>query len=62
VRASGDGALGPVAAPDLPVTFVAYLYETDALYDVSPVAVALAFLYGGVLGTVAAQISRRSSC
>jgi len=40
----------------VPVTFVAYLYETHALFDVSPVAVALTFLYGGVLGTVAAQL------
>jgi protease PrsW len=40
----------------VPVTYVAYLYESGALWDVSPVAVGLTLLYGGVLGTVAAQL------
>lgn len=60
LKASGNPNIAPtvmlLGAFLVPVTFVAYLYEADALYDVSPIAVALTFLYGGVLGTVAAQL------
>ncbi len=39
----------------VPATFVMYVYERGALYDVPLVTVALTFFYGGVLGTIVAQ-------
>lgn len=39
----------------VPVTFVIFLYERGALYDVPLTTVALTFFYGGVLGTLGAQ-------
>jgi RsiW-degrading membrane proteinase PrsW (M82 family) len=60
LKASGNPNFAPtvilLGAFLVPATYVAFLYETDALYDVSPAAVALTFLYGGVLGSVAAQL------
>ncbi len=38
----------------MPVTYVVYLYESGALYDVPIPTVALTFFYGGVLGVIAA--------
>ena len=38
----------------VPVTYVVYLYESGALYDVPIPTVALTFFYGGVLGVIAA--------
>lgn len=38
----------------VPVTYVVYLYESGALYDVPIATVALTFFYGGVLGAIAA--------
>ena len=40
----------------IPVTYVTYLYEADALYDVPAGTLWLTFFYGGVLGTIAAQL------
>lgn len=40
----------------IPVTYVTYLYEADALYDISAPTLWLTFFYGGVLGTIAAQL------
>ncbi|HVB96904.1 MAG TPA: PrsW family intramembrane metalloprotease [Chloroflexota bacterium] len=39
----------------VPVTFVVYLYESGALYDVPISTMALTFFWGGVLGVIAAQ-------
>ncbi|MCL4543284.1 MAG: PrsW family glutamic-type intramembrane protease [Chloroflexi bacterium] len=39
----------------VPVTFVVFLYERGALYDVPLTTIALTFVYGGVLGTLAAN-------
>ncbi len=38
----------------VPVTYVVYLYESGALYDVPIPTVALTFFYGGILGVIAA--------
>jgi RsiW-degrading membrane proteinase PrsW (M82 family) len=38
----------------VPVTYVVFLYESGALYDVPIPTVALTFFYGGVLGAIAA--------
>jgi RsiW-degrading membrane proteinase PrsW (M82 family) len=40
----------------VPVTYVVYLYESGALYDVPIPTVALTFFYGGVLGVIAASV------
>jgi RsiW-degrading membrane proteinase PrsW (M82 family) len=40
----------------VPVVYVTYLYEADALYDVPTGTLWLTFFYGGVLGTIAAQL------
>ncbi|MGH2460349.1 MAG: PrsW family intramembrane metalloprotease [Chloroflexota bacterium] len=40
----------------VPVTFVVYLYESGALYDIPVPTVALTFFYGGILGVIAAQL------
>lgn len=40
----------------VPVTYVVYLYESGALYDVPIPTVALTFFWGGVLGVIAAQV------
>jgi RsiW-degrading membrane proteinase PrsW (M82 family) len=40
----------------IPVAYVTYLYESEALHDVPVPTLALTFFYGGVLGTIAAQI------
>ena len=40
----------------VPVTYVVYLYERGALYDVPITTVALTFFYGGFLGVIAASI------
>lgn len=40
----------------VPVVYVVFLYENDALRDVSPSLAALVFFFGGVLGTFAAQL------
>ncbi|TAK24567.1 MAG: PrsW family intramembrane metalloprotease [Chloroflexota bacterium] len=40
----------------VPVTYVIYLYEVDALHDVPVLTLALTFFYGGVLGIIAAQL------
>jgi RsiW-degrading membrane proteinase PrsW (M82 family) len=39
----------------VPVTYVVYLYESGALYDVPIPTVALTFFYGGVLGVIASS-------
>jgi RsiW-degrading membrane proteinase PrsW (M82 family) len=39
----------------MPVTYVVYLYESGALYDVPIPTVALTFFYGGVLGVIASS-------
>lgn len=44
-----------LGASIVPVTFVIFLYERGALYDVSLPTIAMTFLYGGVLGTLAAN-------
>jgi RsiW-degrading membrane proteinase PrsW (M82 family) len=41
----------------VPVAFVAFLYENETFSQMSVATVALAFLLGGVLGTVAAQFA-----
>jgi len=40
----------------VPVTYVVYLYERGALYDVPIPTVALTFFYGGILGVIAASV------
>jgi protease PrsW len=40
----------------VPVTYVVYLYERGALYDVPITTVALTFFYGGMLGVIAASV------
>jgi RsiW-degrading membrane proteinase PrsW (M82 family) len=40
----------------IPVAYVTYLYESEALQDVPLPTLALTFFYGGVLGTIAAQL------
>ncbi len=40
----------------VPVTYVVFLYESGALYDVPIPTVALTFFYGGVLGVIAASV------
>jgi protease PrsW len=40
----------------IPVAYVTYLYESQALHDVPVPTLALTFFYGGVLGTIAAQV------
>jgi len=61
---SGNPNLVPtvflVGAFLVPVTFVVYLYETGALYDVPVSTMALTFFYGGVLGVVLAQLLEQS--
>src|SRR5258708_2717142 len=40
----------------VPVTYVVYLYESGALYDVPIPTIALTFFYGGVLGVIASSV------
>ncbi|HEX5414049.1 MAG TPA: PrsW family intramembrane metalloprotease [Chloroflexota bacterium] len=40
----------------VPVSYVVFLYESGALYDVPVATMALTFFYGGVLGVVLAQV------
>jgi RsiW-degrading membrane proteinase PrsW (M82 family) len=44
----------------VPITFVTYLYERLPSWDVSVLALAVCFLWGGVLGTVQALQSEGS--
>ena len=60
LEGSGNPNLFPtvilIGAFLVPVTFVVYLYESGALYDVPIPTVALTFFYGGVLAIIAAQL------
>jgi RsiW-degrading membrane proteinase PrsW (M82 family) len=60
LAATGNPNLVPtvilIGAFLIPVTFVVFLYESGALYDVPIPTVALTFFYGGVLGVIAAQV------
>lgn len=60
LAASGNVHLAPIAilvgAFLVPVAYVTYLYESDALYDLPASTVALAFLSGGLIGVLAAQV------
>ena len=60
LSASGNPNLVPtvivLGAFLVPVTYVVFLYEHDALANVSPSTVALTFFFGGVLGTISAQL------
>lgn len=40
----------------VPVTYVVFLYENGALFDIPPSIIALTFFFGGVLGTISAQL------
>jgi RsiW-degrading membrane proteinase PrsW (M82 family) len=40
----------------IPVAYVTYLYESESLVEVPLPTLALTFFYGGVLGTIAAQL------
>lgn len=58
--ASGNPNLAPtlvlVGAFLVPITYVIYLYETEALYEVSLMTLGQAFLVGGTVGVIAAQV------
>lgn len=60
LASSGNPNLFPtvflIGAFLVPVTYVVYLYESGALYDVPVSTMALTFFYGGVLGVVLAQV------
>lgn len=60
LASSGNPNLVPtvilIGAFLVPVTYVVYLYESGALYDIPIPTVALTFFYGGVVGVIAAQL------
>jgi len=60
LASSGNPNLVPtvilIGAFLVPVTYVVYLYESGALYDIPVSTVALTFFYGGILGVIAAQL------
>jgi RsiW-degrading membrane proteinase PrsW (M82 family) len=60
LAASGNPNLVPLViflgAFLVPVTFVVFLYENEALGRIPPATVALAFFFGGVLGVFGAQL------
>lgn len=60
LAASGNPNLVPMVivlgAFLVPVVFVVFLYENEALASISPSTVALTFFFGGVLGALSAQL------
>jgi RsiW-degrading membrane proteinase PrsW (M82 family) len=59
LASSGNPNLAPtvilLGAFTIPVAYVVYLYESDALFDMPAPIIALTFFYGGVLGLILAQ-------